>query len=254
MRGLVAGLVSLVLAGVPSPAAAQDDAEERARAHFLAGAQAFDHGDYARAADEYQLAYDLSHHPDLLFNLHAANERLGRFDEAADALEGYLRDGELDAERREALGARLENLRARASEQRRQQEEAAAAAEAEARAREEEAARRAGGVHPAGIGVLVAAGVLVASFVVFAALSEMEDGALDARCGTRCMPSEVGTLQAFNIVADVSWITAAVAGATGLVLVLALPPETAAAPTATAFRLLPWAGPGGAGLAAGASF
>ena len=104
-----------------------------------------------------------------------------------------------------------------------------------------------GGVHPAGVGVLVGAGALLVSFAVFAGLSSAEDSALAERCAREaCEAADVETLNTFNVVADVSWIGAATLGVVGLILLLALPPESA---SESRVALAPWASPDGAGLA-----
>lgn len=241
----------------------REGASEEARARFDAGTQAFDVGEYARAAEEFRAAYELTQHPDLLFNVYSALEREGgHLEEAADALEQYLQEGEVPADRRDALSARLARLRARIAEER--------AAEAERRLAEEQArgdrapqggdaapSDGGGGIHPASIGVLIGAGVLLASFGVFAALSEVEDGRLATECGrdnpaTTCSDDEVATLQAYNIVADVSWIAGAAAGVAGLIMLFALPAESDDASAEA--QVAPWVAPGGAGVTAGGRF
>jgi tetratricopeptide (TPR) repeat protein len=60
--------------------------EERARALFTAGRAAIDEGDYEGAYRYFQESYDLSHRPELLFNLGNVAERLDR---DADAIRFY---------------------------------------------------------------------------------------------------------------------------------------------------------------------
>ncbi len=252
---LVLGLATLA----PGSIHAQDaGASPEARAHFEAGTEAFDVGEYERAAAEFRAAYDLTHHPDLLFNIYSALERAGELEQAADALDAYLREGDPDDERRTALAARLARLRERLAEAR------ADRAEAELRAQRDAPAEAPveppdpsptpppsdGGVHPAGVGLLIGGGVLLVSFAVFAGLAAAEDGRLTDTCSPGCPDDEVATLGAFNLVADISWITGAVVAATGLVLVFALPPEGDEATAA----LAPWVAPGGGGLVAAGRF
>ncbi len=237
----------------------EEDPQAAARAHFEAGTRAFDTGEYARAAEEFRAAHALMPHADLLFNIYSAEERGGNLGPAAEALDRYLQEGRQDDPRREALTARLAHLRARLAEQR------AAAAEAEAARQRElvEAARRdepaspppppSSGVHPAGVGVLIGGGALAAGWVVFAILSEVEDGSLDGTCGTSCTRAQVGTLAALNTLADVTLVATGAVAVTGLVLLFALPPEGGASAAASA-RVLPWASPGGGGLVLQGSF
>jgi tetratricopeptide (TPR) repeat protein len=127
-----------------------------ARDRFRRGTAFFDAGDYEEAAREFEAAYDLSRHPELLFNVYLAHERLGNLAQAIAALEGYLNDGD-PGERREALTSRRDRLRERLDEDRREEEEARAAREQELR----EAASSSGpGAMPwiiAGSGLAVAA-------------------------------------------------------------------------------------------------
>jgi len=244
-----------------SAAAAQDSgsgpadpSQTEARVHFEAGTRAFEVGDYALAAEEFRAAYEITPHPDLLFNIYSALERQGDIPGAAEALETYLRDGDPNDERRASLEARLARLRARLAEGRAADAERQLAAEREAQrvtdehrasaATEDHAADQpGGGVHPAGIGVLVGGGVLLASFGVFAGLAAAEDGNLTSSCGRSCSPDEVATLQTFNLIADISWIAGAAAAVTGLILLFALPPEGGSASAAFA----PWVAPGAGG-------
>ncbi|HJL15454.1 MAG TPA: hypothetical protein RMH99_07365 [Sandaracinaceae bacterium LLY-WYZ-13_1] len=160
-------IASLHLPLLAAPAAAQDDAadeagdeavdgateipdagldeetQRRAQAHFERGTQAFEVGDYGRAAEEFAAAHELTDHPDLLFNVYSARERNGELVAAEEALSAYLQEASPDAERRDALEARLARLRLRLSERR--AEEAEARARAAERARQDEAATRAEG-------------------------------------------------------------------------------------------------------------
>jgi tetratricopeptide (TPR) repeat protein len=265
------GILALGLVlSIPRPGVAQDapagagTAPEEARAHFEEGSRAFEVGDYARSAEEFRAAYEITHHPDLLFNMYSALERQGDTLAAADALEAYLRDGAPAHELRTSLQARLARLRARLAEERATDAEARLVAEREAQRRAEErrvaeeaAAREraaagggGGGVHPAGIGVLVGGGVLLASFGVFAALAAVENDNLASTCAPGCDAAEVSTLSAFNLVADISWIAGAVVAATGLVLIFVLPGEGESASAAFA----PWVAPGGGGAVAAGRF
>ena len=104
-----------------------------------------------------------------------------------------------------------------------------------------------------GIALLAVAGALAINFGIFAGLAFAESDRLGAACGHGCVSSQGATLNNYDIVADVSWISAALIGATGLVLLLTLPPETHQE-SAPRVALAPWAGPSGAGLAAGGRF
>ena len=96
--------------------------------------------------------------------------------------------------------------------------------------------------------LLAVAGALLVNFGVFAGLSAAENDRLSSACGRGCSSTEVASLNTYDVVADVSWISAATLGLTGLVLLLVLPPDAhEEAPVAA----LPWVSPQGAGLSIG---
>lgn len=261
---MVAACTAMLMLLTGGSALAQAGDAERARVHFEAATRAFEEGDYALAITEFQAAYEITEHADLLFNIYSAAERAGRLEEAESALARYLELGRPGRQRR-SLEARLGRLRLRIEEERAAappppepvvEEPAPEPVVAVAEPTEPiepappvdaEPVASGGGVHPAGVVTLVGAGLLLANFGVFAALSEIEDQALSARCGrdvgAMCAPSEVQTLDAFSLVADVSWIAGATAAVLGVVLLLALPPEEETRSVAFA----PWVTPQGAG-------
>lgn len=107
------------------PAAGASDAapatssqrDEIARLHFQAANAHFETGDYVRAAEEFQQAYDLSPRPSLLYNLALSYERLARLGPAIEAMERYLAGTDtLEPAARQRLEARLANMRERLAE------------------------------------------------------------------------------------------------------------------------------------------
>lgn len=94
------------------PTVAVPSSELEARAHFRTGSDYFDAGDYAEAAREFDLAYELSGRPALMYNVYLAHERLGNLDRAIEALTVFLSEGD-PGERAGPLGQRLERLRER---------------------------------------------------------------------------------------------------------------------------------------------
>lgn len=91
--GSVAALLVVALAS--PPAAAQDKAKEkslsaRAEAHFNEGRRLLDLGEFAKAAAEYQQAYDLVPHPEILYHLGQAHRLQGKKQEAIDFYKKYL--------------------------------------------------------------------------------------------------------------------------------------------------------------------
>lgn len=236
----------------PPPVAPPTDAElAEARHSFQVASDAFEGGDYETAVSEFRAAYELTRATDLLFNIYLAEERAGRLDEAEAALTQYLAAGTIEAEQRRLLDRRLERLRARI-----------ASREPVALEEEEPEVLLASPIAPpepepivdtsapmAAIVTLALAGAFAVSFGVFVALSEVEDQRLAGVCGRDaggwCTASDVSALQVYDVIADVSWIGAAVLAVTGTVLMFALPWETHERPRAAA---LPWVSPTGAGL------
>lgn len=255
--------VSLACAFTPAAVLAQDaptepDEAEMARAqeHFDRAREAYEAGDYDVAEADFRAAYEITQHPDMLYNIYTAAERNGNTQAAVDSLEGYLRDGDMEESRRASLEIRLERIRFRlereaaaaetAERERQEREEALAEeqaqrerAEADARAaRQAQLARSAetrgvaDGFLYAGLGTLAAAAAAGIAFAVFAGLSESEDGNLAESCGRDvgrlCRQSDVDALERWNLGADISWITAsglAVVGATLTIIGVAIQPS-----------------------------
>ena len=254
-----------------------------ARHSFEVGRQAYDAGEYAAAASEFRAALELTGAADLWFNVYLAEERGGRLEPAAEALASYLREGTIEPDQRALLERRLERLRARIesrttpppSDQERAEDlqvqdlmrdSAEAIGSPVAAATQTTPTETAPpppvpaspGPHPAAIGTLVGAGVLLVAFAVLAPLSYLEDQALASRCGRDtgrfCDPSETTTLEALNIAADVSWIGAAALGVAGIVMLFALPSEELPSEQPPAVAIAPFATPHAAGIAAGGTF
>lgn len=165
----------------PEPSAvapALPQSELEARAHFRSGSDYFDAGDYADAAREFDLAYELSGRPALLYNVYLAHERLGNLDRAVEALSAFLEEGD-PGERAGPLGQRLQRLR-----ERREAELAEERAAAERERVLREAAERDAGPAPwivAGSGGAVAVAGVVLLFVARADVDRVENPGPDPR-------------------------------------------------------------------------
>lgn len=140
-RSIGAALAALVVLATAAPAATAAPKSEkaatdtRARELFQKGDKDYAEGRYDEAYKEFQEAYDLSGRAQLLFNISNALERLGRYQEAAEALEKYLSSGKVKD--KDVVQKRITNLKKRveekkaeddAAEKKRQEEAAAAAA------------------------------------------------------------------------------------------------------------------------------
>ena len=117
---------SLLLAGGPARAlpnppthkvSKKDDAH--ARKLYKKGDRAYAEGRYEDAVAAFEQAYRLSGRSLLLFNLGNAYERLGRYGDAAEALDRYLPDAKPSEQ--ETVEKRIDNLRRRAKEEQEKQ-------------------------------------------------------------------------------------------------------------------------------------
>jgi tetratricopeptide (TPR) repeat protein len=183
--------------------------QPRARVHFEAGRNHFEVGAYEEAAREFAAAHELSGRPELLYNMYLAHERAGNVEAAAHHLERYLHEVSVPEDVATALHRRLENLQARAEQQRAAQAVPPAPAEAPPYRL------------PSGaIAAFITAGAGLAAFAVFAGLSEAENRRLAGSCGADvgafCTDSEVSRLRAYNLVADVGLAVGLVGAAVGL--------------------------------------
>ncbi|MBC7171222.1 MAG: hypothetical protein H5U40_02285 [Polyangiaceae bacterium] len=214
--------VALLFASAPPPSAASAQArtdDTSARTHFEAATEYYRRGAYGDAEREFLAAYELSHRPELLYNVYLARERIGNFAGAAEALRQYLAEV-AEVDERDALEARLVNLEARA------------AAEAEEQPRQNEAAPaaatgpRVSETRPrVGVPALIAYGVGGAGLVTFAVaggLAIAEDSSLAESCGRdagrTCSADEVAGLRRRTLTADIGLGVGLAGAVTGVVL------------------------------------
>lgn len=87
---LLAILALLATALTSRDAAADDDATRLARSHFERGEKLYALAKFREARDEYQLAFDASPLPALLFNIGQCNRNLGDYDAAIFSYRKYL--------------------------------------------------------------------------------------------------------------------------------------------------------------------
>lgn len=136
-RTVLFAALALALA-LPTAAAAQaaevevgeqDALDRAARALFSAGATAFEEGRYERAVLRFQRAYELSAHPELLYDIGTAADRARMDDVALEAYRAYLREAP-DGRFHERVEARVARI-VRQRDARARAEAATAAASAE---------------------------------------------------------------------------------------------------------------------------
>ena len=258
MERLLFSSVLLVVCVLTVPASAQeaDDAQTRARQAFELGRRAYDDERYEDSIRYYEEAHRLSSLPELLYNIGAANEHLGRREAAVEHFTRFL-EALPDAQNRAEVEARIRVLRAALEAESQPDDVTVPESTPEGAYAERNGAdpgpapQGDAGPHVAGIATLIAGGVLLANFGVFAVLSQVENDDLASTCGTSCREEDVQTLNAYNIVADFSWIAGAAVGLTGVILLVALPADSGAG---EAVAVAPWVTPNGAGLMAVGSF
>jgi tetratricopeptide (TPR) repeat protein len=108
--------LGLVLAILPSPTHAADDASRVAMEHFRRGTRAYDLGRFLEAAAEYEKAYEVKENPALLYNLGQAYRGAGEHQKALNAYRAYLRNAP-DAPNREEVAHLIEGLKKTLDEQ-----------------------------------------------------------------------------------------------------------------------------------------
>ncbi len=222
-------LVTLALGASTARAQAGSAADQQALALYEQGSAAYTEGRYEDAVRAFSDAYRLSPRPLLLYNLANAYERIGRYAEAVQMLEGYLPHAQISE--RATIQARLTNLQARV-------------------AAGEGAPSHGGGggdsLLAAGIGIGAGGVALAAAGIVMGVL------ALDARSGLEggesppCQRSAAGTLfctdQAdgrladgalYALLADIGMIGGGAVAAVGLVLVIVGATSSSGGGTAT---------------------
>lgn len=87
--------------------------DSAAREHFLTGQSLYDEARYEEALPEFEAAWELSHRPEMLFNIANAAERSFDYERAATALEQYMHQGtDVDTE---VLQRRIDRNRAAAA-------------------------------------------------------------------------------------------------------------------------------------------
>ena len=118
-------------------AAVTNHEDEAARLLFNTAREAFAAGNYEVALQRFQQAYDLSHRPQLLYNIGTTLDRLRRDRDAVAAFERFLAESDPTSPNRTEVEARVRVLRQAIDEEDRQRAEAAA----QARAHQEELAR-----------------------------------------------------------------------------------------------------------------
>lgn len=246
--GVLVGCLSV------SPASAQTD-DERARAHFEAGTSYFNEGEYADALREFNRSYDLSHRPELLYNIALTHQFLGEPAEAARQLRAFLAAVQ-DVPNREALEHRVEALERQAAGGEVAETDTPEGEPAPVEAPSSASASPSSGTDltvPAIISFAVG-GAGLALFAVGGGLALDGYGALQRGCGATnaCDDADVGDVRLYAGLADVGIAVAGVGVITGVVLLLVSGGGSSGeAATAHNLTVTPWASTSSAGVLVG---
>lgn len=232
-RGMRVGLVGLLasfalVGGVRAQAPVEalpvsEEDDRRARIHFESGRQYFDEGEYERAVDEFTRAFELSHRPPLLMNIANAQERLGRYTEAADLMQQYHDQAEETVPTRDVLARRIANLRARADRVATGQPDPDPLEPDVTHPDTVEPEASGGGRTLGAVISFGLAGVGLVTAGVLGGLALAERNSVADGCGTTrsCTSSDVSKMDGLALGADIG-LALAVAGAVAGVLVLVL--------------------------------
>lgn len=112
-RGLQLVCLTFVWLMVSAPAHAEVTRDDLARRHFQAAKFYFEQGEYERALQGFEKAYDLSMRPEILVSISLTNEKMKRLEPAIEALDRFLvlaadhPDADTVRTRRNALRERL---------------------------------------------------------------------------------------------------------------------------------------------------
>jgi tetratricopeptide (TPR) repeat protein len=98
-----------VYAALAAHALAADSNKAIAKAHFEAATRLYDIHEYAKALEEYKAAYLAKPDPAFLFNVGQCYRRLGKFDQALEFYQEYLKKAPPDDPNRPNVEARIRN-------------------------------------------------------------------------------------------------------------------------------------------------
>ena len=111
-KGIIHILLFFIFYNVTLSVTAQSDPskEREAKIHFEAGKSYYNHGRFEDALKEFKTAYELSPNPLLLYNIGLCYRELGKWKEAIDAFERYLKEYP-EAPDREIVLKRIEQMK-----------------------------------------------------------------------------------------------------------------------------------------------
>lgn len=229
--------LAIALGATRAHAQAAPGIDDEARIHFELARRYYDTGRFREAAQEFEEAYRLSPHDELLFNIYLAYRDAGEDARALESLRRFVASLPEGSERRAQLESRVRVLESRTAAARAGEE----APDAEPEPREalltselgaplETPAPADAPEPPSGLGaapwvIVGAGGVLLGGALVTGLLALDARASLDRECPTRtsCAPGfedTQSTGEALAITTDVLWIAGATTALTGLVLAI----------------------------------
>ncbi len=245
MRGLRALFACVAIALISAaPAEAQSPADAQARELYLRGDRYYSEGRYEEAVQDFLGAYRLSGRPLLLFNLANAYERLGRYQEALDALRQYAPNAPFQESAE--VRVRIQNLEQRVQQAAAQTGPDAAQPVATAAPAYDEGLLVTG-IVVGGVGVALAVTGVVMGVLALDARSEAQSGCAMGGGVTLCDESVRGALDrdaTFALLADVGVGVGAAAVVAGVVLAIV---GATSRPTVQSARVLPYVAPSARG-------
>lgn len=192
--------------GAPSVGTGGDLGEERARSHFSAGTAHYEAGAYGDALRQWQRAYELSGHAEILRSVSLAYEALGDFRAAHDSLRRFLDEAETIPNRAD-VELRLARLGRYLGQ----------------RAEEEDPIAHEPGTYVSSGAIVgfVAAGVGLVTFAVAGGLALGEDLRLREACASLCYRGAGDDLRTFALISDLGLGLTLAGAALGLLFLLA---------------------------------
>lgn len=229
---IAASLALLALA--PSTVHAQfASPDARARELYIEGDRHYQEGRYEQAVQAFQESYRLSGRPLLLFNLANAYERLGRYQDALEALRGYAPHAPFGEQAQ--VRARIASLEQRARE-------APTQPAAPAGAPRGDDALIVTGIVVGGVGLVMGAGGVAMGLLALDARSRAQAGCATTEGVTLCDESARGALEddsLFALLADVGMFVGGAALVAGVVLAIVGWPSGSGGESA----VVPWIAP-----------
>lgn len=254
MNRLMTALLAagLVLGGVPTLGFA-DEKTEKVEELSSAGAQAYRSGDFEKAIELFQKAYDLQPVPNLLFNIAKCYEKIENWDKAVENYEKFVVAPDVESEARQQAMDRIDALNkvVAAEKERKRQEELAAQEQQRQQEQQQQQQQQPPPEEPSAdytwAYVTLGTGIaLLAGGGVFGLMASSQEGAFKTSDDVDVKRDARSKGRTFALVADSMMGAGAVATIIGIVLFATASPEEPAAEGSAS--LTGWIVPDGGGV------